>query len=147
MAAPTAIAYNRDCGPVQRLVGSATFATAATDAYTAPSVGDAVIVLGSGVLTLTLGFVPTHVKIINTTTRIMTEWFPPIASGTSIDTGADGVRTLNTSSKITVTSRTGAGGSSTQSGGSADTTPAGVVALTLSGFATNADSIVWAIEG
>jgi len=125
MAAPTAIAYNRDGGPVQRTTGSATFATAATDAYSADA-----IALGSGVLTLTLGFVPRYVQIVNVTTRIMTEWFEPIASGTSLDTAADGVRTLNTSS-----------------GGSAHTTPSGVVTLTLSGFATDADSIVWQAAG
>lgn len=142
MAAPTAIAYNRDGGPVQRTTGSATFATAATDAYSADA-----IALGSGVLTLTLGFVPRYVQIVNVTTRIMTEWFEPIASGTSLDTAADGVRTLNTSSKMTVSSRTGAGGSSSQSGGSADTTPSGVVTLTLSGFATDGDSIVWQAAG
>lgn len=142
MAAPSAMAYNRNPGPVQRTTGYATFTTAATDVYSSDGVS-----LASGVMTLTLGFVPTHVMITNATTRIMTEWFPPIASGTSIDTAAAGTRTLNTSSKIAVTGRTGTGGSSSQSGGSADTSASGTVALTLSGFATDGDTIIWEIQG
>lgn len=142
MAIPTVIAYNRDTGPVQRTTGYVTLITAATDTYSANAIS-----LAAGVLTLSLGYVPTHVMITNATTRIMTEWFAPLVPTTSIDTAAAGTRTLNTSSKMVVTGRTGTGGSSTQSGGTADTAASGTVVLTLSGFATDADTITWVAEG
>jgi hypothetical protein len=143
MAAPTAIAYNRDGGPVQRTTGSATFAAIATDTYKTDTID-----LKSGVLTLTLGFVPRYAQVVNVSTGDMVEWFAPMASGTSVDTAAStGVRTINASSKMVVTSRTGTGGSESQAGGTADTTPSGVIALTLSGVVADAGSIVWQAVG
>lgn len=152
MTTPTvAPTYTRDTGPVQRLTGNATFLTAATDAAVYPTgtgAGDIVSTLASGVLTLQLGFVPTYWRVVNVTTRIMSEWFAPMAGTASIDTAANGDRSLNASAPQVVTVRTGLGGlAGTRSGGSADTTPAGQVVLTLSGFATDGDSIVWLAEG
>jgi hypothetical protein len=144
----TAYKYLRDGGPTQRTTGYVTFTTAASDTITYPSsggvaIGNTIESLASGVLTLTFGFIPRSFRCINLTSRIMTEWFYPMTSGTSIDTAAAGTRTLNTSAPFTISQRTGAGGSSSQAGGSADTTTGGVVTLTLSGFATNADTIFW----
>ena len=143
MAAITAYKYLRDGGPTQRTTGSVTFTTAASDTITHPSSGNTIMSLASGVLTLVFGFIPRKFRVTNVTSRIQAEWFAPMASGTSLDTAAAGTRTLNTSAPFTISQRTGAGGSSTQAGGSADTTAGGVVVLTLSGFATDADTIVW----
>ena len=149
MTTPTvAPTYKRDTGPVQRATGFATFATAATDAATLPSVGDAVSTLASGVLTLQLGFDPISFKMVNLTNGIIAEWFAPMVGTSCISTDTGGVRTLNTSSKavVTVASRAGAVGG-TSSGGTADSSPAGTVVITLSGFATNGDSLYWIAKG
>src|SRR3990167_9088022 len=113
-------------GPVQRAQGSISGTyTAATDVSTTTNAA-----IAAGVLTLTLGFVPTYFKIINVTDRITQEWFQGMNSGDYLETIAAGDRALETDDKLVVAIRTGTGGSVDQAAGSADTTPSGVVTVT-----------------
>jgi hypothetical protein len=143
MTAPT-VSYNRNCGPVQRAQGSisGTYTAASDVSSTANST------IAAGVLTLTLGFVPTYFKIINATDRVTQEWFKGMNSGDYLETAANGDKTLETDDKVVVALRTGTGGSVSQAGGSADTSPSGVVTVTFdSGICTDNDTVVWLAEG
>ena len=143
MTAPTST-YNRNTGLVQRAQGSVSGTyTAASDVSTTTDAS-----ITGGVLTITLGFVPSHFKIINVTDRLTQEWFAGMNSGDYLEHDATGTKTLETDDKIVVALRTGTGGSLSQAGGSADTTPLGVVTVTFdSGIATNNDVVVWIAEG
>lgn len=143
MTAPTNLS-NVNCGPVQRTQGSISGTyTAATDVSSTTNAS-----IASGVLTLTLGFVPTHFYISNLTDRLTQEWWKGMNSGDYTERIAAGDQTLETDDKIVVAIRTGAGGSSTQSGGSADTSAGGVVTVTFdSGICTDNDTVVWYAEG
>ena len=56
---------------------------------------------GDGTATsVTLGFIPRYVELINVTDRISQTWQANMAATTTINTAADGVRTANTSSLI-----------------------------------------------
>jgi hypothetical protein len=104
--------------------------------------------IAAGVLTLTLGFVPTYFKIINATDRVTQDWFKGMNSGDYLETAANGDKTLETDDKVVVALRTGTGGSVSQAGGSADTSPSGVVTVTFdSGICTDNDTVVWLAEG
>lgn len=143
MTAPTNV-VSTNTGPVQRAQGSISGTyTAASDVSTTTNAS-----IAAGVLTLTLGFVPTYFRITNVTDRIMQEWYKGMNSGDYLETIADGTRTLETDDKVVVALRTGTGGSVSQSGGSADTTPSGVVTVTFdSGICTDNDTVVWLAEG
>lgn len=143
MTAPT-VSYARNTGPVQKASGyfKGTY-TAATDVSTTANAA-----MAAGVITLTLGFVPRKFKIINVTDRVMQEWFEGMNQGDYLETAANGDRTLETDDKLVVKIRTGAGGSVSQAGGTADTAPSGVVTVTVdSGIMTDNDTIVWFAEG
>ncbi len=143
MTAPTNLS-NVNCGPVQRTQGSISGTyTAATDVSTTTNAS-----IAAGVLTLTLGFVPTRFMIMNVTDRVKQEWFKGMNSGDYIETAANGTVSLETDDKVVVAIRTGAGGSASQSGGSADTSASGVVTVTFdSGICTDNDTVVWVAEG
>lgn len=143
MTTPTNLS-NINCGPVQRTQGSISGTyTAASDVSTTNNAS-----IAAGVMTLTLGFSPVYFKITNITDRITQEWYKGMNSGDYLETVAAGTRTLETDDKIVVAIRTGTGGSASQSGGSADTTPAGVVTVTFdSGICTDNDTVVWLAEG
>lgn len=143
MTAPTNLS-NVNCGPVQRTQGSISGTyTAATDVSTTTNAS-----IAAGVMTLTLGFVPTYFKITNVTDRIMQEWYKGMNSGDYLETIADGTRSLETDDKVVVATRTGAGGSASQAGGSADTSASGVVTVTFdSGICTDNDTVTWLAEG
>lgn len=143
MTAPTNLS-NVNCGPVQRTQGSISGTyTAATDVSTTTNAS-----IAAGVMTLTLGFVPTRFMIMNVTDRVKQEWFKGMNSGDYIETAANGTVSLETDDKVVVAIRTGAGGSASQSGGSADTSASGVVTVTFdSGIATDNDTVVWVAEG
>lgn len=143
MTAPTNLS-NVNCGPVQRTQGSISGTyTAATDVSTTTNAS-----IAAGVMTLTLGFVPTRFMIMNVTDRVKQEWFKGMNSGDYLETAANGTVTLETDDKVVVAIRTGAGGSASQSGGSADTSASGVVTVTFdSGIATDNDTVVWVAEG
>ena len=143
MTAPTNLS-NVNCGPVQRTQGSISGTyTAATDVSTTTNAS-----IAAGVMTLTLGFVPTRFMIMNVTDRVKQEWFKGMNSGDYLETAADGTVTLETDDKVVVALRTGAGGSASQAGGSADTAASGVVTVTFdSGIATDNDTVVWVAEG
>lgn len=141
MTAPTNT-YKRNTGPVQRTQGSISGTyTAASDVSTTTNA-----TMAAGVTTITLGFVPTRFKITNATQRISYEWFDNLSAGNFIKTVANGTVTLETSG-MTVSLRTGAGGSTTQAGGSADTAASGVVSITNTTIITDNDNVVWVAEG
>lgn len=52
------------------------------------------------VTTISLGFQPRHIELINVTDRISQTWVEGMAATTTLNTAADGVRTANTSSLI-----------------------------------------------
>lgn len=54
--------------------------------------------------TITLGFVPKYVKVVNVTDRITQEWWYGMTAGNFLETAADGTRTLETDSGILVNS-------------------------------------------
>ena len=85
--------------------------------------------LAAGVLTITPGFIPNHVKIVNVTTRVMQEWFKGMNQGDSVDTAAAGTRTLETDDMLVVNETTG------------------VVTVTASGTFTDNDTVAWEILG
>ena len=138
MTAPTNLS-NVNCGPVQRTQGSISGTyTAASDVSSTTNAS-----IAAGVMTLTLGFVPTRFMIMNVTDRVKQEWFKGMNSGDYLETAANGTVTLETDDKVVVAIRTGAGGSASQSGGSADTSASGVVTVTFdSGIATDNDTVV-----
>jgi hypothetical protein len=143
MTAPTNV-FNRNTGPRQRAQGSISGTyTAASDVSTTANAS-----IAAGVMTLTLGFVPTYFKIVNVTDRVQQEWYAGMNSGDYIETAAAGTVSLETDDKVVVAIRTGSGGSSSSAGGTADTTPSGVVTITFdSGICTDNDTVVWFAEG
>ena len=142
MTAPTST-YKRNCGPVQRAQGSVSGTyTAATDVSTTTNAS-----IAAGVLTVTLGFVPMYVKVVNVSDRIACEWYDGMNQGDYIKTVANGTVTLETGDALTITPSTRAGGSASQSGGSADTSPSGVITFTFSGLVGDNDTVAWVAEG
>ena len=143
MTAPT-VSFNRNTGPVQRAQGSISGTyTAASDVSTTSN-----STIAAGVLTITLGFVPTHFYISNLTDRLTQEWWKGMNSGDYTERIAAGDQTLETDDKIVVAVRTGTGGSASQSGGTADTSASGVVTVTFdSGICTDNDLVIWYAEG
>ena len=144
MTTPTNV-YNRNTGPVQRAQGYVTATSAlSTDALAT----DANAVFTPTTLTLKFGFVPTRFKWFNVTAHTMFEWVAGMPSGYTMTTDSGGTQTLNTGSTILVALRTGTGAvGGTSSGGSADTTPLGVVTVTFSGLLTNSETACWICEG
>jgi hypothetical protein len=142
MTAPTST-YKRNGGPVQRAQGSVSGTyTAASDVSTTANA-----TVAAGVLTVTLGFVPMHVKLVNVTDKIAFEWFDGMNQGDYLKTVANGAVTLETGDEFTITPATRAGGSVSQAGGSADTSPSGVMTFTFSGLSGDNDTLVWVAEG
>jgi hypothetical protein len=75
-------------------------------------------------IAIELGFRPRYFQLVNLTDRITHEWYEGMASGTTVKTAADGVRTLNTAD---VAIQVDAGsGSQDGSQGAVDATNAGV---------------------
>lgn len=56
-------------------------------------------------MSITLGFTPKYVRVVNQTTRVMHEWFEGMTAAHSIRTVAAGTRTAETSGGITVTAK------------------------------------------
>jgi hypothetical protein len=63
--------------------------------------------IAAGVMTITPGYVPSYVKIVNVTTRVMQEWFAGMNSGDFLETAAAGTRSLETDDKLVVNTSTG----------------------------------------
>ena len=142
MTAPIST-YKRNTGPVQRAQGSVSGTyTAATDVSTTANAS-----IAAGVLTVTLGFVPTFFKLVNVTDKIAFEWYDGMNQGDYLKTVANGTVTLETGDALTITPSTRAGGSVDQSGGTADTVPSGVATFTFSGLSGDNDTLVWVAEG
>jgi len=64
-------------------------------------------VIASGVLTITPGFMPKSVKVINVTARISHEWFQGMLTGDYLKTVAAGTRSLETDDALVVNATTG----------------------------------------
>mgnify|MGYP001558152399 CR=1 FL=1 len=136
MTAPTVVRTSPD-GAVHRSQGvfSGTY-TAATDAYDSGG-----IALASGVITISLGFVPSYFKIVNVTDRITQEWYSGMNLGDFFETVAAGTRTLETDDQVVVT---------VSNTGTAPVTikPVATVTITAAGGAmTDNDTVVWIAEG
>lgn len=132
-------------------VNSATAASTTAAATGGIANADAVsnMVIASGVMTITLGFVPTYFKIVNVTDGLMKEKFDGMPAANHIHTAIDGTRGLLTDSAITIAAITATGGSS-GGGGTADTTPAGVVTVTFAtgtAIVTDNDTVCWEALG
>ena len=56
-------------------------------------------------ISITLGFTPKYVRVVNQTTRVMYEWFEGMTAAHALKTVAAGTRTAETSGGITVTSK------------------------------------------
>ena len=131
-------------GPRQRAQGYA-IATGvlSTDTDTNP-----LAVFTATTLTLTLGFVPTYVKVQNVTEKIFWEWYAGMNHGDYLDTTAAGAQSLETDDVFTVSVETRAGASVSQMNPSADTSPSGKVLITFSDLSfSNSDTLVWVAEG
>lgn len=128
--------YNSD-GTARRatgyLSGTYTAATVASETTkSATSNFDAVnqAVIASGVLTLTLGWVPKFVRVRNVTDRLDYEWEGGMNNGDYFKTIANGTRTLETDDKLVVNVTTG------------------VVTVDFSGLSIgDNDTVTWKAEG
>ena len=136
MTAPT-VTRSNPSGIAQRMSGafSGTY-TAASDVYNSNGV-----VMGSGVITISLGFVPKYFKIINCTDRVTQEWFEGMNFGDFLETAANGDKTLETDNQIEVL---------VADTGTAPVTVKSVATVTITaagGAMTDNDTVVWVAEG
>ena len=60
----------------------------------------------AAVATITLGFIPRHIKFVNLTDRITDEWFEGMSAANSLHIVAAGTQTLETTNGITVSGNT-----------------------------------------
>lgn len=121
--------------PIRRqsgyISGTYTAASATNASFTTTnSEASTQAVIAAGVLTITPGFIPKYVKVINVTDRLTQEWFEGMNTGDFLETAANGDKTLETDDVLTVSATTG------------------VVVITASGGAiTDNDTVVWEING
>lgn len=80
--------------------------------------------------TITLGFTPTYVKVVNVTDRITQEWYAGMNSGDFMETAANGVRTLETDDQLVV-----------------NTTANTFLVVAAGGAMTDNDTVVWEARG
>jgi len=69
--------------------------------------GSAGAAITGGVLTITPGFVPNYVKVVDVTARITHEWFKGMNQGDYVKTVAAGTRSLETDDVLVVNETTG----------------------------------------
>ena len=87
------------------------------------------VLIASGVMTITLGFVPSHVFVLNMTDRVSQEWFAGMNSGDFLESNAGSTKSLETDDKLVVNTTTG------------------VVTITADGGAfTDNDTMIWYAE-
>lgn len=80
--------------------------------------------------TITLGFTPTYVKVVNVTDRITQEWYAGMNKGDFMETVAAGTRTLETDDQLVV-----------------DTTLNTIAVVAAGGAMTDNDVVVWEARG
>ena len=100
--------------------------------YTAATVTSTTVgaTIAAGVMTITPGFIPKYVKVINVTDRLTQEWYQGMNTGDFLEHAANGDTTLETDDKLTVSASTG------------------VVVITFDGGAlTDNDTMVYEIVG
>lgn len=136
MTAPTVARHAPD-GAVHRSQGSfsGTY-TAASDVYSSND-----ITMASGVIVITLGFVPIYFKIVNVTDRLTQEWYAGMNLGDFMETVANGTRTLETDDQVVVT---------VSATGTAPVTAKPVCTVTITaggGAMTDNDTVVWEAKG
>jgi hypothetical protein len=154
-SAPTGI-VSRATGYIKGTYTAATVTSATAASTTAAATGgianaDAVtnMVIGSGVMTITLGFVPKYFKIVNVSDGLVKEKFDGMATADHIHTAIDGTRGLLTDSAILISATEGSHGSS-GGGGTAPASPLGIVTVTFAtgtAICTDNDTVVWVAEG
>lgn len=142
-------------GYIKGTYTAATVTSATAASTTAAATGgianrDAVdnMVIASGTMTITLGFVPKYFKIVNVTDGLMKEKFDGMAAADHIHTAIDGTRGLLTDSAILINAAEGSSGSS-GGGGTAPASPLGVVTVvfaTGTAICTDNDTVVWVAE-
>jgi len=66
------------------------------------TVGRYLITTGAAAITISCGYKPRYVRVVNVTDRIMMEWFEGMTAATGVKTIADGTRTLAATNGITV---------------------------------------------
>ena len=140
MTTPTANISHTDSLHVQRVTGWIIPVTVATDVSTTTNAS-----FSSSVLTLTLGFAPKHILLINTTSGSQQEWFEGMTSTQCIETITNGSPSLETD-VFTVTVGDAAGGSN-GGGGTADSTPAGIITVAADILIIAAQTTIWIVEG
>lgn len=86
------------------------------------------VLIAAGVMTITLGFVPSYVRMQNVTARTSVEWYHGMTATNSITTDVNGTAALNTSSVLLVNATTG------------------VITFTFSGQLTDNETLVWIAE-
>lgn len=131
--------FNRQQGSLTGTYTAATDVLTASGAGTGASltnpngvagVGGAGAALAAGVLTLTPGFVPKFVRVVNVTDRISWEWFAGMNQGDYLEQVAAGTRTLETDDKLVILTTTG------------------VTTITLTDLSVgDNDSMTWVVEG
>jgi hypothetical protein len=153
MTAPTSVLNESNPGPIQRLQGYITpTGSLSGDAYSFPA-NNPNIVLASGVLTITCGFVPKHVLLVNADTSVCVyqEWFEGMAAGNYLEVTQAGVMSLQTDGatagfSVSVDQGAGAVGG-TSSGGSAPSAPGGVVKIFTDVILASSQQAIWLIDG
>lgn len=86
------------------------------------------VLVDAGVMTITLGFIPSRVLMQNVSARTSVEWFAGMAFGDTLTTDVNGVKALNTSNVMEVSVTTG------------------VITFTFSGQLTDNETLVWVAE-
>lgn len=120
----------RQSGYLSGTYTAASVASETTKSATSNSDAVAQAVIASGVMTITLGWVPKHFKIVNVTDRLTQEWFQGMNLGDFLETAANGTVTLETDNKVEVSVTTG------------------VITVTFDGGAvTDNDTVIWVAEG
>lgn len=151
MTFPVNNKYNDQGGPYRKETGylsgtytaatdvSETTASASTNASAAAQAR-----LAAGVLTITVGFRPKHVKITNVTDRVVHEWYQGMNQGDYLKQIANGTKTLETDDKLVV-----AVTAVTPSATAAVTVLATGVVTVLAdgGIITDNDTVVYEITG
>lgn len=140
------VKYFKNPGVIQRAFGhiSGTY-TAATEVAASSGAGSPATIanpngvlgagsggasIAAGVLTITPGFVPNYVKVMNVTEKIMHEWHKGMNQGDYLKTVAAGTRTLETDDVLVVNETTG------------------VVSILASGDALDDNDLtVWEVQG
>lgn len=109
-----------------------------------------------GAMSITLGFDPRYIRVVNLTTRVEYEWYKDMAATHTLKTVANGTRTDDTGSAIVVTTSTNqtpnaddlsvVAGAAYQSTMEGATVPVAAFTFIAAGIAQN-DQLHWEARG